>query len=83
MKKLLLTCLLFASSASAYERLQGPTELLFCDKAKALPGYVLFGVGSRTFLLNLDGNPNVAGRQALPADPGRSLCLRHVSKGSG
>jgi hypothetical protein len=55
MKKILFTCLLLASAAFAYERLQGPTELLFCDKAKALPGYVLFGVGSRTFLLDLDG----------------------------
>jgi hypothetical protein len=55
MKKILITSLLLASAACAYERLQGPTELIFCDKAKALPGYVLFGVGSRTFLLDLDG----------------------------
>ena len=55
MNKLLFACVLLATSALAYERLQGPTELLFCDKAKALPGYVLFGVGSRTFLLDLDG----------------------------
>ena len=54
MKKMLLTCLVLTSAALAYERLQGPTELLFCDKAKALPGYTLFGVGSRTFLLDLD-----------------------------
>ena len=39
----------------AYERLQGPTELLFCDTNKALPGYTLFGVGNRTFLLDLQG----------------------------
>ncbi|MCX6892675.1 MAG: hypothetical protein NTX51_14330, partial [Verrucomicrobia bacterium] len=39
----------------AYERLQGPTELLFCDKTKAFPGYTLFGVGNRTYLLDLDG----------------------------
>jgi hypothetical protein len=55
MKRLLLACAILAGSAFAYERLQGPTELLFCDKAKALPGYTLFGVGSRTFLLDLDG----------------------------
>jgi len=47
--------LLFAGSAFAYERLQGPTELLFCDKEKAFAGYTLFGVGSRTYLLDLDG----------------------------
>ena len=39
----------------AYERLQGPTELLFADKAKAFPGYTLFGVGGRTYLIDLDG----------------------------
>ena len=39
----------------AYERLQGPTELLFCDKEKALSGYTLFGVGSRTDRLDLEG----------------------------
>ena len=47
---LVSSCLLHA-----YERLQGPTELLFCDTNKALPGYTLFGVGNRTFLLDLDG----------------------------
>ena len=47
--------LLLASPAIAYERLQGPTELLFCDKEKALHGYTLFGVGSRTFLLDMEG----------------------------
>lgn len=47
--------LLLAGTACCYERLQGPTELLFCDKEKALPGYTLFGVGNRTFLLDMDG----------------------------
>ena len=55
MKHKLLLLILLAGSACAYERLQGPTELLFCEKTKALPGYVLFGVGNRTFLLDLDG----------------------------
>ena len=40
---------------AAYERLQGPTELLFCDKDKAFAGYTIFGVGNRTWLLDLDG----------------------------
>ncbi len=39
----------------AYERLQGPTELLFCDTNKAFVGYTLFGVGNRTFLLDIEG----------------------------
>ncbi|MFZ5833333.1 MAG: aryl-sulfate sulfotransferase, partial [Planctomycetota bacterium] len=47
--------LLLAGVARAYERLQGPTELLFWDKEKALNGYTLFGVGSRTFLLDMEG----------------------------
>jgi hypothetical protein len=55
MKRTLLSFALLALSASAYERLQRPTEVLLCDKAKALPGFVLFGVGSKTFLLDLDG----------------------------
>ena len=55
MKRTLILCSLLATSALAYERLQGPTELLFCNKEKALPGYTLFGVGNRTFLLDLDG----------------------------
>ena len=45
----------WACPAFAYERFQGPTELLFLDKAKATPGYVFFGVGGKSFLLNLDG----------------------------
>ena len=49
----LLFFVLLASSAFAYERLQGPTELLFNDKEKALNGYTLLGVGNRTFLLDM------------------------------
>ena len=50
MKRLFLTLALCSAPAFAYERMQGPTELLFCDKAKAFAGYTLFGVGSRTYL---------------------------------
>ena len=50
-----LTVLSGGYSVRAYERLQGPTELLFCNKEKALSGYTLFGVGNRTFLLDLEG----------------------------
>jgi hypothetical protein len=50
-----LLALLAATPLLAYERLQGPTELLFRDREKALDGYTLFGVGNRTFLLDMDG----------------------------
>ena len=55
MKYKLLLLILIANSAFAYERLQGPTELLFCDTNQAQPGYTLFGVGNRTYLLDLQG----------------------------
>ena len=54
-KTLLLWTLLLTFTVSAYERLQGPTELLFHDKEKACSGYTLFGVGSRTWLLDMEG----------------------------
>ncbi|MCU0982410.1 MAG: aryl-sulfate sulfotransferase, partial [Pirellulaceae bacterium] len=46
---------LAAGMAAAYERLQGPTELLFYNKDKAFNGSTLFGVGSRTYLLDMEG----------------------------
>jgi len=55
MKRTLILLALLATSALAYERLQGPTELLFYDKEKAFSGYTLFGVGNRTFLLDMEG----------------------------
>jgi len=55
MKQTLIILAMCATSAFAYERLQGPTELLFCDTNQAQPGYTLFGVGNRTFLLDLQG----------------------------
>jgi hypothetical protein len=55
MRRTLLICAIFAGSVFGYERLKGPTELLFHDKAKAFPGYTLFGVGSRTYLLDMEG----------------------------
>ncbi|MEI6499498.1 MAG: hypothetical protein WCP21_00565, partial [Armatimonadota bacterium] len=51
----LLMLTLIALPAIAYERLQGPTELLFSDQAKASGGYTLFGVGGRSFLIDLEG----------------------------
>jgi hypothetical protein len=52
---ILISCAIVANSALAYERLQGPTELLLCDTNRVFPGYVLFGVGNRSFLLDLNG----------------------------
>jgi len=50
-----LALALLTVPAFPYERFQGPTELLFADKTKAAPGYVFFGVGGKSFLLDLDG----------------------------
>jgi hypothetical protein len=55
MNRALIVLISFAASTFAYERQQGPTELLFYDKAKAFNGYTLFGVGGRTYLLDMDG----------------------------
>ena len=55
MKNALYFLILITMSAHAYERLQGPTELLFHDKAKAFEGYTLFGVGGLTYLLDMEG----------------------------
>ena len=41
--------------AFAYERLQGPTELLYWNKEKAFNGYTLFGVGGTSYLLDMEG----------------------------
>ncbi len=49
------TLTLAIGPVAAYERLQGPTELLYCDQEKAFNGYTLFGVGSRTYLLDMEG----------------------------
>ena len=55
MKPLLALICLLTIPALAYERLQGPTELLLNDKDKAYNGYTLFGVGSRSYLLDMEG----------------------------
>ncbi|MEI6605045.1 MAG: aryl-sulfate sulfotransferase [Verrucomicrobiota bacterium] len=55
MKPLLALSCLLTIPALAYERLQGPTELLLNDKDKAYNGYTLFGVGSRSYLLDMEG----------------------------
>ncbi|MHC4800466.1 MAG: hypothetical protein ACYTF1_27835, partial [Planctomycetota bacterium] len=44
-----------SSSAYAYETLQGPTELLYWDQAKAYNGYTLFGAPGGTYLIDMEG----------------------------
>ena len=46
MKHALLILVSLATSVFAYERLQGPTELLYWDKTNAYNGYTLFGVAA-------------------------------------
>jgi phosphatidylethanolamine-binding protein (PEBP) family uncharacterized protein len=55
MKRICLVVVLLATASFAFERLQGPTELLLWDKDGAYDGYTLFGVGSRTYLLDMAG----------------------------
>lgn len=45
-----------AGAASAYERLQGPTELLYWDQANAYNGLTLFGAAGKTYLIDMSGN---------------------------
>ena len=46
---------LSAGSLQAYERLQGPTEVLYWNKTNAYAGYTFFGVRSNTYLINMEG----------------------------
>ncbi len=46
---------IFAGSLLAVERLQGPTELLFWDKARACNGYTLFGAAGTSYLIDMQG----------------------------
>ena len=53
--KLSLSILTSVLSVHAYERLQGPTELLYWDKTNAYNGYTLFGTHGATFLIDMSG----------------------------
>ncbi len=67
MKRTLILFVLLAPAALAYERLQGPTELLFHDKEKAFNGYTLFGCPRH----------NLPDRHGWPGRP--HLARRHQS----
>ena len=52
------TCLLFvllATSASAYEAFQGPTELTYWNTNQTANGYTFFGVRGTTYLIDMQG----------------------------
>lgn len=44
-----------AHPVQAYERLQGPTELLYWDKTNAFNGYTLFGTHGTSYLIDMAG----------------------------
>jgi hypothetical protein len=39
----------------AYERLQGPTEVIFWNKTNTFNGYTFFGVRSNAYLVDMEG----------------------------
>ncbi len=52
----LAAVLLVAAPVSAYQAMQGPTQLLFWDKTAAFNGYTLFAAHGRTYLVDMQGN---------------------------
>ena len=44
-----------ATATHAYEAFQGPTELLYWDKAQTADGYTFFGVRGTTYLIDMEG----------------------------
>ncbi|MCX7006207.1 MAG: aryl-sulfate sulfotransferase [Kiritimatiellaeota bacterium] len=57
MKLFLGLALLLMSGAitQAYERLQGPTQVIYWDRAKTADGYTLFGAQGTSYLINMEG----------------------------
>jgi len=47
--------LLCSSSLHAYERLQGPTEVLFWDRTQTYGAYTFFGVRGNSYLIDMEG----------------------------
>lgn len=51
-----LVCIIFYStSILAHEAFYGPTETNYWDKSNAYNGYTLFGVGGKTYLIDMEG----------------------------
>ena len=76
----MLGLLLGSPSLRAYERLQGPTEVLYWDQAQTAPGYTFFGVRSNTYLINMEGS--VVHTWPLGTNP-RLLTNGHVLDATG
>ncbi len=57
MKPFLGLALLLTGGAStqAYERLQGPTQVIYWDRSKTADGYTLFGAQGTSYLINMEG----------------------------
>ncbi len=53
--RLALLAMLATGYLHAYESLQGPTEVLYLDAARAYPGYTWFGARGKTYLLDMEG----------------------------
>ena len=45
-----------APAVAAYESMQGPTEVLLWNQAKAFNGYTLFGAHGTTYVIDMLGN---------------------------
>lgn len=50
-----LVYLVFLGTAWGYDALEGPTEMLYWDAARAYNGYTLFGARGTTYLLDMEG----------------------------
>ena len=54
-KFILLLSLLPVLACPAYERLQGPTEVTYWDRAQTSDGYTLFGTQGTSYLIDMEG----------------------------
>jgi len=52
---LILALAVVAHNSFAYERLQGPTELTYWDRAQTYNGYTFFGAQGTTYLIDMEG----------------------------
>jgi hypothetical protein len=53
---MILLGIVLADSATAYEVLQGPTEVRYWDAAGAYYGYTLFGARGGAYLIDMEGH---------------------------
>ncbi len=57
MKQFILgfSLVILSFAVNAYERLQGPTELIYWDKTQTYDGYTFFGAQGMTYLIDMEG----------------------------